>query len=311
MRPKDRPHGWRHEFEAIASVINSKALYLKLSVRLARGVRLPAEILGARWPPPANGGLLGQFDAFPAADASAISASGLVRDDGLRASFGHVTTWIFDLDNTLYPADSGIWPKINERITLYLIDLFGLDGLSANALHRHYYIRHGTTLRGLIEENIDGVERYLDFVHDIDRSALRPDPALAREVGRLPGRKLIFTNGSRNHALLTARQLGLDGLFEDAFDIVAARLTPKPAEEAYLAFFDRYGVDPRRAAMFEDVARNLAVPKAKGMTTVLVTAKPGTADHRELHDRVGESAFVDYITDDLGQFLARLNAGRA
>jgi putative hydrolase of the HAD superfamily len=256
---------------------------------------------------------LGNFEEFPAADATAISASGLARDERLRASFGHVTTWVFDLDNTLYPPDSGIWPKINERITLFLIDLFGLDGQSARALHRHYYMRHGTTLRGLIEENIDGAtERFLDFVHDIDRSALQPNPALAREVGRLPGRKLIFTNGSRNHAILTVRQLGLDGLFEDAFDIVAASLTPKPAEEAYQAFCNRYDVDPRRAAMFEDVARNLAVPKAKGMKTVLVTAKPGTADHRELHDWAGgESAFVDYVTDDLGQFLARLNAGRA
>ncbi len=254
---------------------------------------------------------MGKFDEFPAADATAFSGRGLARDDRLRASFGHVTTWIFDLDNTLYPPDSGIWPKINERITLFLIDLFGLDGLSAHALHRHYYIRHGTTLRGLIEENIDGVERYLDFVHDIDRSALQPNPALAREVGRLPGRKLIFTNGSRNHAILTARQLGLDGLFEDAFDIVAASLTPKPAEAAYQAFCDRYDVDPRRAAMFEDVARNLAVPKAKGMKTVLVTAKVGALDHRELHDRAGgEGAIVDYVTDDLGQFLARLNAGR-
>lgn len=251
-----------------------------------------------------------KFDKFAAAEATAISGLGLAQDDGLRTSFGHVTTWIFDLDNTLYPPDSGIWPKINERITLFLAGLFGLDGLSALALRRHYYIRYGTTLRGLIEENIDGVERYLDFVHDIDRSALQPDPALAREVSRLPGRKLIFTNGSRDHAILTARQLGLDGLFEDAFDIVAARLTPKPAEEAYLAFCDRYDVDPRRAAMFEDVARNLTVPKAKGMRTVLVTAKPGAVDHRELHDRVGENAAVDCVTDDLGEFLARLNVGR-
>ena len=251
-----------------------------------------------------------KFDEFPAADATPISGLSLPRDDRLRASFGHVTTWIFDLDNTLYPPDSGIWPKINERITLFLVGLFGLDGLSALALHQHYYLRYGTTLRGLIEENIDGVERYLDFVHDIDRSALQPDPALAHELARLPGRKLIFTNGSRDHAILTARQLGLDGLFEDAFDIVAARLTPKPAEEAYLAFCDRYDVDPRQAAMFEDVARNLAVPKAKGMRTVLVTAKPGAVDHRELHDRAGVNAGVDCVTDDLGEFLGRLNAGR-
>ena len=255
---------------------------------------------------------MGKFDAFPAADASPRSmarASG----DRLRASFEHVSTWVFDLDNTLYPPDSGIWRLINERITLFLVDLFGLDGQSARALHRHYYLRHGTTLRGLIEENIDAAERFLEFVHDIDRSALRPDPVLAREVARLNGRKLIFTNGSRDHALLTTRQLGLDGLFEDAFDIVAAQLTPKPAEAAYRAFCDRYDVDPRRAAMFEDVAKNLAVPRALGMKTVLVTARPGQADHRERHDWGGpqDAAVADFVTDDLGQFLARLNAGSA
>jgi putative hydrolase of the HAD superfamily len=253
---------------------------------------------------------LGKFDEFPPADASARSSLGSARGDRLRASFGHVTTWIFDLDNTLYPPDSAIWPKINERITLFLIDLFGLDGQSAGALHRYYYMRHGTTLRGLVEENIDAAERFLEFVHDIDRSALKPDPVLAHEVSRLRGRKLIFTNGSRDHAIRTARQLGLDGLFEDAFDIVAASLTPKPAEAAYQAFCDRYAVDPRRAAMFEDVAKNLAVPKAKGMTTVLVTAKPGLVGHSELHDRAGTegAAAVDYVTNDLGQFLAQLNA---
>ena len=255
---------------------------------------------------------MGKFDAFPAADASPRSiphAAG----HRLRASFGHVTTWVFDLDNTLYPPDCGIWTLINERITLFLIDLFGLDGQSAQALHRHYYVRHGTTLRGLIEEDIDAAERFLDFVHDIDRSSLKPDPVLAREVARLHGRKLIFTNGSRDHAMLTARQLGLDGLFEDAFDIVAANLTPKPAEAAYRAFCDRYDVDPRRAAMFEDVAKNLAVPKAQGMTTVLVTAKPGQADHRERADWAGpqDPPVADYVTDDLGQFLARLNEGLA
>ena len=107
----------------------------------------------------------------------------------------------------------------------------------------------------------------------------------------MPGRKLIFTNGSRNHAILTARQLGLDGLFEEAFDIVAAGLTPKPAEGAYDAFFERCGVDPRAAAMFEDVAKNFAVPKAKGMTTTLVTTKAGRLDHREAHDQaISEAA---------------------
>jgi putative hydrolase of the HAD superfamily len=234
----------------------------------------------------------------------------LPADQSLSARFGHVTTWVFDLDNTLYPPDSGIWPSIDERITLFLIHLFGIDGQSARALHKHYYSRHGTTLCGLMQEHGDQTERFLEFVHDIDRSGLKPDPLLAREIGRLPGRKLIFTNGSRSHAILTARQLGLDGLFEDAFDIVAAGLTPKPAAGAYEIFFDRCGVDPRTAAMFEDVARNLAVPKAKGMTTTLVTTKAGRLDHREAHDRAipDPGDVADFVTDDLSGFLARLNA---
>lgn len=247
----------------------------------------------------------------PDASPSSIVSSG--PNDRLQASFGHVTTWVFDLDNTLYPSDSGIWPKINERITLFISDLFGLDGQTAEALHRYYYVRHGTTLIGLLEENIDAAERFLEFIHDIDRSALKPDPLLAREVARLPGRKLIFTNGSRDHAMLTVRQLGLDGLFEDAFDIVAASLTPKPAEAAYRAFCARYDVDPRYAAMFEDVPQNLAVPKAKGMTTVLVTTKPGPVHQRELQRGIAIEGptVADYVTDDLCHFLARLNAGQA
>lgn len=230
-------------------------------------------------------------------------------DAMLRAHFGHVTTWVFDLDNTLCPPDSGIWQMVHERITLFLFDLFGIDWQSAQALHEHYYSRHGATLLGLAVDHNDQIEQFLEFVHDIDRSALKPDPILAREVERLPGRKLIFTNGSRNHAILTARQLGLDGLFEDPFDIVAAGLKSKPAEAAYSAFFERRQVDPQAAAMFEDVTKNLAVPKAKGMTTTLVTTKRGDLEHPEPSDKEGSDPanLVDFVTDDLADFLARLN----
>jgi len=243
--------------------------------------------------------------------SSLISADAFktATDEALRSRFGHVNAWVFDLDNTLYPPDSGLWPKIDERITLFLIELFGLDGQSARALHKHYYRQHGTTLRGLADENLDETEAFLEFVHDIDRSGLAPNPLLARELKRLPGRRLIFTNGSRKHAVLTARQLGLDGVFEDAFDIVDASLTPKPREAAYDAFFAKYDVDPRASAMFEDIAKNLSVPKARGMTTTLVTAKLGQADDREAHDQsLAEENEADFVTDDLAGFLARVNS---
>jgi putative hydrolase of the HAD superfamily len=225
----------------------------------------------------------------------------------LLAKFAHVTSWIFDLDNTLYPPDSGLWPAIEDRITLFLIEHSGLDGASARALQRYYYHQHGTTLRGLVDEDGLDPHAFLDFVHDIDRSGLEPNPPLAEEIARLPGRKLIFTNGSRNHALETADKLGLGGLFEEAFDIVAAGLVPKPHDLAYDAFFRAHGVEPASAAMFEDIAKNLAVPRARGMTTVLVTGKPGRVDHRQPADRELPPAAADFITDDLAGFLLRVN----
>ena len=146
----------------------------------------------------------------------------------LNGRFGHVSAWIFDLDNTLYPPDSGLWPAIEERITLFLIEHSGLDGASARALQRYYYRQHGTTLRGLVDEDNVLPADFLDFVHDIDRSGLPPNPALALEIARLPGRKLIFTNGSRDHALRTIEQLGLDGLFEDASTLSPRASSPSP-----------------------------------------------------------------------------------
>ena len=226
----------------------------------------------------------------------------------LVAKFGHVDTWVFDLDNTLYPFDCGLWPMIEERITLYLIEHSGLDGASARELQRYYYRQHGTTLRGLVEEDGVSPEGFLDFVHDIDRSGLAPHPALGAEIAKLPGRKLIFTNGSRGHALATVEQLGLTGLFEDAFDIVAAGLVPKPLDGAFDAFFRAHGVEPTRAAMFEDIAKNLDVPRARGMTTVLVRPPAGGVDHRQSADAAPAGAQVDFVTDDLAAFLAEVNA---
>ena len=226
----------------------------------------------------------------------------------LLSKFGHVSTWVFDLDNTLYPADCGLWPQINQRVTLYLAALTGLDAISARALQRYYYHRHGTTLRGLVDEAAIDPEPFLAFVHDVDRSGLARDARLARAIARLPGRRLIFTNGSRDHALRTVERLGLDGLFEDAFDIVASGLAPKPAERAYEAFFDRYGVDPAGAAMFEDIAKNLLTPKARGMTTTLVAPRADQRDERDAVDGEGrDAAHVDFITDDLAGFLERVN----
>jgi len=216
-----------------------------------------------------------------------------------------IKTWVFDLDNTLYPADCDLWPKIDQRITLYLAHLFGLDGLSARALQKYYYQRYGTTLRGLMEEYGIGPEEFLRFTHDVDRSSLLPNIELAAAISALPGRKLILTNGSREHALRTAEALGLKALFDEIFDIAAADFLPKPAAATYERFFDRHEVDPVHAVMFEDLARNLIIPHERGMRTVLVVPKPGQKDYRESFEMPGKAVppHIDFVTDDLALFL--------
>ena len=227
----------------------------------------------------------------------------------LVAAFGKIDAFVFDLDNTLYPASSDLWPKIDDRITLFMSRLFGLDGISLRALQKHYYLRYGTTLRGLMHEHGVDAGLYLDYVHDIDRSSLEPDHTLAAAIAALPGRKLILTNGSRDHAVKTARQLGIDHLFEDIFDIIAADFAAKPAAETYARFFDKHAIEPRRCALFEDIARNLEAPHAAGVTTVLVT--PVGAEHAREAWEIGggEEVHVDFATDDLTAFLELLASG--
>ena len=225
----------------------------------------------------------------------------------IGSAFSHVETWVFDLDNTLYPPDSALWPQIDERITAYLMNLYGLDGLAARALQKHFYHRHGTTLRALLDQGDADPEHFMDFVHDIDRSSLSPDLPLSEALGRLPGRKLILTNGSCKHAQDTARALGILQHFEDIFDIKAAGYVPKPDPTAYQIFFNKHGVDPGRAAMFEDLVKNLKAPHDAGMKTVLIVAKTGVNDLRDDWERRQETpSFVDYVTDDIATFLATL-----
>ena len=217
--------------------------------------------------------------------------------------FAHVDTWIFDLDNTLYPHEARVWPQVDERITLYIMALFGLDGMSARALQKHFYHRYGTTLRGLVEEN--GIDPYdfLDFAHDIDHSEIALNEALGVAIERLPGRKLILTNGSRKHAEDVARKIGILDHFEDVFDIAASDFVPKPERRAYERFLDRHAVEPARSAMFEDIAKNLVVPHDLGMTTTLVIPKTIDPFRETFEQEAVKAPHIDHITNDLAGFL--------
>ncbi|KAA2236152.1 pyrimidine 5'-nucleotidase [Salinarimonas soli] len=217
--------------------------------------------------------------------------------------FDHVDTWVFDLDNTLYPHDARVWPQVDERITLYIANLFGLDGLSARALQKFFYHKHGTTLRALMEDYEVDPYDFLDFAHDIDHSAIELNEALGAAIGRLPGRKLILTNGSRRHAENVARKLGVLEHFEDVFDIAASDFVPKPERRAYEIFLDRHHVDPARSAMFEDIAKNLVVPHDLGMTTVLVVPKTLDPFRESFEQEAVHAPHIDHITNDLADFL--------
>ncbi len=223
--------------------------------------------------------------------------------------FERVETWIFDLDNTLYSHEAKVWPQIDDRITLFVANFFGIDGMSARALQKHYYHRYGTTLRALMSEHDIDPYAFMDFVHDIDHAHIELNAALGDAIARLPGRKLILTNGSRKHAEAVAAKIGILGHFEDVFDLADANFTPKPNREAYEIFLRRHAVDAARAAMFEDIAKNLVVPHDIGMTTVLVV--PKTVDpYRDAFEQEAVAApHIDFITDGLASFLAERRPG--
>ncbi len=196
-----------------------------------------------------------------------------------------VETWIFDLDNTLYEPGAGLFGQIDARMTAFIMRELGLDRAAADRLRRDYWRRHGTTLGGLMAHHGTDPARFLADVHAIDLSGLAPDPALAAALGRLPGRKVIHTNGARAHAERVLRARGLARHFDAIYAIEDKDYVPKPEAAAYEAILALAGIDPARAAMIEDDARNLEVPKALGMATVWLChgrpgPTPGWVDHR-------------------------------
>jgi len=218
--------------------------------------------------------------------------------------FAHVRDWVFDLDNTLYPHHSNLFAQIDVRMTAYVSELLQLSREDARALQKKLYLEYGTTLNGLMELHGIDPDDFLQKVHDIDYSWLSPDPRLGAAIRALPGRKFIFTNGNRGHAERAARQLGILDDFDDIFDIVAAELQPKPARQTYDKFVALHRVAGENAVMFEDLARNLVVPKALGMRTVLIVPHNFEPTFSERWERdPGFDDAVDYVTDDLVTFL--------
>ncbi len=211
----------------------------------------------------------------------------------VRHLFAHVETWVFDLDNTLYPPAARLFDQIEARMTGYVMRTLGVEAAEADVIRDRYWRTHGTTLAGLMREHGADPEPYLVEVHDIDLGHLLPAPELCAAIGRLPGRKVVYTNGSREHARRVTRSVGLDGCFDRLYGFEDAGYLPKPEAAAFAAIFALDGLAPERGAMFEDDPRNLVVPHGLGMRTVLVGP---VAAHRHVH----------HATENLAGFLALL-----
>jgi putative hydrolase of the HAD superfamily len=205
----------------------------------------------------------------------------------------HIDVWLFDLDNTLYPLESGFMRLIEDRMTDFMERFTGLPRLEARAIQKDYFHNHGTTLAGLMANHQLDPEDFLNEVHDVSLDLLTPDAGLAAGLARLPGRRLVFTNGSGPHAERVLEKLGVAHLSEDVFHISTADYIPKPAPETFHKMMARHGVAAAGSAFFEDSEKNLAPAHALGMTTVLVGphAASCTAD------------FVHHRTNDLAAFL--------
>ena len=212
----------------------------------------------------------------------------------VKAAFQHVTTWVFDLDNTLYPPQIRLFDQIEVRMTAWVMQALQVTEMRANHLRQHYWQTYGTTLAGLMREHDIDPAPYLTDVHDIDFSVIPADPLLARAISALPGRRIVYTNACAPYAQKVLDARGLSGLFDAVYGVEHAGFLPKPEVAAFQTIFALDGVDPTRAAMFEDDPRNLAAPHALGMRTVYVAPAPLAAAHIQHH------------TDDLAGFLTRL-----
>lgn len=214
----------------------------------------------------------------------------------MRAELAHVRNWIFDLDNTLYPASANLFALIDAKIGEYVRTLLQCDAAEAHRVQKGYFHAHGTTLAGLMADHGVDPHHYLDFVHDVDMSVLERNEALIEALARLPGRKLIFTNGDAPYALRVLDRLGLADSFVGIHDVHATAYRPKPDPLAYQGLCEAYAIDPAQALFVEDMARNLKPAKAIGMTTVWIDngSEQGPGEDR---------SFIDYSVADLGDWL--------
>lgn len=224
----------------------------------------------------------------------------------MSPDLSHIESWIFDLDNTLYPADVEFFSQIVRKMNHYVSRYLSLEPEAALHLQKEYLAEYGTTLSGMMAVHGMDPAAFLDYVHDVDLDFLKPNLDLRKAISDLPGKKYIFTNGSKGHAKNVATHLNLFDLFDGHFGVEDTGYIPKPKRHAYDAFLGVFDVDPTRAIFFEDNLRNLEVPKRLGMRTVLLVSDQDWSHEPERARPAGVDTtadFVDYVSDDLAGWL--------
>ena len=218
-------------------------------------------------------------------------------------ALAHVDSWIFDLDNSLYPASSNLFELIDQRMTEYVARLLGCDPIEARRVQKEHFFQHGTTLAGVMASHGVDPHEFLEFVHDIDLARITADPDLVAAIDRLPGRKFVFTNGDESYARRVLDRIGLANAFDGMHDIHTMDYVPKPDPTAYAKLCARLDIDPATALFVEDMARNLKPAKALGMTTVWVD------NGSEQAGAEADSSFIDFVTHDIGAWLTTVTKG--
>ena len=209
--------------------------------------------------------------------------------------------WLFDLDNTLYSGKTKVFEQVDKRMSQFISEKLNVDIIEAKKIQKNYFYEYNTTLNGMIKNhNIDANE-FLDFVHNINVDFLKKDILLGKELEKLEGKKIIFTNGSKKHAINITQRIGIDQYFDDIFDIIDCEFIPKPAIEPYKKLVEKHKIDPKLCVFVEDIARNLKPAYEMGMTTVWIKNNEPWAK------KFSDSNFVNYKTDNLPEFLKKIN----
>jgi len=217
----------------------------------------------------------------------------------MSLDIAHSEYWIFDLDNTLYPAECKLFHQVDIRMRNFISDYFNLNEDESVSLQKRYFREYGTTLNGLMKNHGMKPEAFLEYVHDIDVSVVSPNPSMGLSLSQLPGQKIVFTNGTLKHAQRVMERLGIEHNFNGVFDIFATNFTPKPNIEGYYELVRKFAINPQKTVMVEDMVHNLEPAKNLGMTTVLI--KPSFDKHNN-----GETKYVDYQVGDLTAWLGKL-----